>query len=96
MSLDEFISVLEMLNIAVKDEYKDNMTLHAYGAWQVIETMKAMMLGDKYRPITFAEYARKMNLIEDEPVSKLQKQLEKESALKTAEEIIRIDRGQVS
>ena len=46
-----FIEALDVINEAIKEEFKDNMTLHSFGSWQIIESLKMMLGGDSKKAI---------------------------------------------
>jgi hypothetical protein len=85
---------IDILNIGLKEEYTDNMTLHAFGSWQIIEALKGMLGGSKSKTTTFADYAKNLNLIEKEKdndqTQKIINKMKKDEALKTAENIIQL------
>lgn len=90
MPFQEFADILKILNTAIKDEFRDQMTLQSFGAWQIIETIKAMFGGEDNRSMNFSEYAKKLGLLDDEPPTKEQIKIEKQKALQTAEEIVQL------
>ena len=91
MPFQEFADILKILKTAIKDEFRDQMTLQSFGAWQIIETIKAMFGGEDNRSLNFSEYAKKLGLLDDEPTpTKEQIRLEKQKALETAEEIVKL------
>ena len=89
-----FMDSIEILNIGVKEDFTDNMTLHAFGSWQIIEALKGMLGGNKSKTTSFTDYAKNLGLIEKEEQNdqtrKIANKLEKEEALKTAHNIIQL------
>lgn len=84
----DFVDTVEIMAEGYKDEYKDQMTLHAFGSWQIIEALKAMF--GESKQISFTEYATKLGLLsKDEKATKAQIQLQKQIALSTADEIVK-------
>jgi hypothetical protein len=85
-----------MLNKGREEDYKDLKILESFGAWQIVETVKALMLGNDNKSLDFIKYATQLGLYGEEKKSLDPNRLaeEKDRALKTAEEILRIDRGQ--
>jgi hypothetical protein len=85
---------IDILNIGIKEDYTDKMTLHAFGSWQIIEALKGMLGGKKSKTTSFADYAKSLNLIEkeedDDQSKKIANKLQKEEALKTANNIIQL------
>ena len=86
-----FIEALDVINEAIKEEFKDNMTLHTFGAWQIIESLKMMLGGDSKSNINFQEYCKKLGLLDPSPeVNKRALEMEKQQALANANEILEI------
>lgn len=84
-----FIEALDIINEAIKEEFKDNMTLHTFGSWQIIESLKMMLGGDSKKGIAFQEYCRKLGLLEtNHEVNEQVRKMEKHKALATANEIL--------
>jgi hypothetical protein len=85
-----------MLNKGRQEDYKDQKILASFGAWQIVETVKALMLGNDNKSLDFLSYGEKLGLFEEKENSldpnRLEK--EKEQALKIADEILQLDRGQ--
>lgn len=89
----DFVDIMEIMADGVKEEFKDQMTLQAFGSWQIIEALKAMFGENK--PMTFNKYAKGLGLIEEnEKLTKAQIQLEKQVALSTASEIVKLHKQQ--
>lgn len=84
-----FVDLIEIINDAIKEEFKDQMTLHAFGSWQIIESLKGMFGGNANNSTSFEKYAKSLGLIE---VNKETENLNtiKEEALQTASEIIKL------
>lgn len=89
MPYKEFADIVQILNTVIKDEFRDQMTLHSFGAWQIIETLKAMF-GEDNNSVNFTEYVRRLGLLDEDKPTKLQIQMEKQKALQTAEEIVKL------
>jgi hypothetical protein len=88
-----FMDYIDILNIGLKEDFTDNMTLHAFGSWQIIEALKGMLGGNKSKSTSFADYAKSLNLIEkekDDKTKQIVRKAEKEEALKTAQNIIQL------
>jgi hypothetical protein len=89
-----FFDQLDELKEALQSEYKDDLTLHAFGSWQITEVLKAMISGDKYKATQFGKYLEKMNLSDPKPSTDIDKfeklaiQHEKQKALESASEIL--------
>lgn len=84
-----------MANEGFKEDFKNNMYYSSFGAWQINETIKALMNGKSNKGLTFKDYAKNLGLDESEgknKKSKIPTKLEINKALKTAQEIIAIDR----
>jgi uncharacterized protein YlaN (UPF0358 family) len=85
----DFMDTVEILAEVIKEDYKDQMTLQAYGAWQIIETLKGMF--GETKSMNFTTYATKLGLIDqDEQATKAQIQIQKQIALSTAREIVQL------
>lgn len=80
-----FLPLLETVKEAKGRESKDLLVLEAYNAWQVIETLKAI-LGEK-KPLPFGDYLKILKLEESPPLDKEQAQLLKATAIQKAEQI---------
>ena len=93
MPYQEFIDIISILNDALVNEFKDKMTLHSFGAWQIIETLKGMF-GEDNTSLNFTEYVRKLGLLDNDKPTKQQIQMEKQIALRNAEEILKLHRQQ--
>ena len=86
-----FVEALDVINNAIQEEFKDNMTLHSFGSWQIIESLKMLLGGDSKHAISFQEYCKKLGLIDPSPeISKQALKMEKERALQTADEILNL------
>lgn len=85
---------IEILNIGLKEEYTDNMTLQAFGSWQIIESLKGMFGGNKSKTVPFFEYVKNLGLIEkekdEEQANLFANKIQKDEALKTAQNIIQL------
>jgi cobalamin biosynthesis Co2+ chelatase CbiK len=93
MTYEDFVEVVEIMADGVKEEFKDQMTLQAFGSWQIIEALKAMF--GETKPMNFNKYAKALGLIEEnERMTKAQLQLEKQVALSTATEIVKLHKQQ--
>ena len=90
MPFQEFADILKILNTAIKDEFRDQMTLQSFGAWQIIETIKAMFGGEDNRGMNFTEYITHLGLLDETKDNKINKETQKQIALKTAEEILKL------
>ena len=86
-----FIEALDVVNDAIREEFKDEMTLHTFGSWQIIESLKMMLGGDSKNAVSFQKYCTQLGLVEPSPeISKQAKRMEKQKALKNATEIVEI------
>lgn len=84
---------MEIMAQGVKEEFKDQMTLQAFGSWQIIETLKAMF--GETKPMQFSKYAKALGLLEEnEQLSRAQAQIQKQIALSTASEIVKLHKQQ--
>ena len=95
----EFLEAIEILNKGIESDFKDEMTLQAFGSWQIIEALRGMLGGNNKAQIPFNKYAKSLGLLdtpsakeEDNEFKKRQREIEKQKALQTAQEILRIDR----
>jgi hypothetical protein len=91
----KFVWCLEMANEGFKEDFKNNMYYSSFGAWQINETIKALLNGKSNKGLTFKDYAKNLGLGEEKEPNqepKILKKLEIKQALKTAQEIIAIDR----
>lgn len=98
MDFSDLSNVLEMINIGLESDFRDQMTVQSFGAWQITETIKGMF-DEKAKGTTFNDYAKRLGLLDEEKpkeskFSKIANKALKAQALNTAEEILRIDRGQ--
>jgi cobalamin biosynthesis Co2+ chelatase CbiK len=85
----DFMDTVDILKEAVKEDFKDQMTLHSFGAWQIIETLKGMF--GETNSMSFSTYATKLGLIDkDEQATKAQIEIQKQLALSTAREIVNL------
>lgn len=86
-----FIEALDVINDAIREEFKDEMTLHTFGAWQIIESLKMLLGGDAKNAVSFEKYCKQLGLIDKNPeIDKQVTQMEKQKALKNATEIVEI------
>lgn len=86
-----FTEALDIINNAIQEEFKDNMTLHTFGAWQIIESLKMMLGGDSKSNVSFQDYCKRLGLIDPSPeINKQALKMEKEKALANANEILEI------
>jgi hypothetical protein len=97
LTLEEFYEIVPIINEGIKEDFRDQMILQAYGSWQVIETLKGLLIGKDSKALEFKAYAKKMGLLEqDDPEeSKLDIAIriaERNIALQTAKEILEMDR----
>lgn len=92
MPFDHFIELIEILNEGLKDEINQKMIFEAFGAWQLIETLKAMFT-EKATATKFGSYLDGLGLVEKKETDMTTIQLEKRQALANAEEILKIYRG---
>jgi hypothetical protein len=93
MSYIDFMDIVEVMAQGVKEDFKDAMTLQAYGSWQIIEALKSMF--GETTPMAFSKYAKQLGLIdENEEMSKAQAQIQKQIALSTASEIVKLHKQQ--
>lgn len=83
----DFVEVIEMINEGIREDFRDQMTLHAFGSWQIIESLKAMLGGNAKNTLSFEKYAKSLGLLEKENDLK-NDNTKKEEALKTASEIV--------
>lgn len=94
-----FFDQLDVLKKALVREYKEELSLQAFNAWQITEVLKAMVSGDKHKGMTFGKYIEKLgfNKSDDEPTTseetlkrleKVRIQQEKQKALDSANEIL--------
>lgn len=84
-----------MANEGFKEDFKNNMYYSSFGAWQINETIKALMNGKSNKGLNFKEYAKNLGLDENEEKKQKPKKPTKQEinkALKTAHEIIAMDR----
>ena len=85
-----FIEALDIINDAIKEEFKDQMTLHTFGAWQIIESLKMLLGGDAKNAVSFEKYCKQLGLLDTSPeINKQSLQMEKQKALNNATEIVR-------
>lgn len=98
MPYNDFIDSVMMMNKGREEDLNNEKLLVSFGSWQIVETVKGLMLGKDNKSLDFLSYARGLDLIKEEGSKLDPKEIasEKEKALKTAEEILRIDRGQVN
>lgn len=86
-----FIEALDIINDAIREEFKDQMTLHTFGAWQIIESLKMLLGGDSKNAVSFEKYCKQLGLLDTSPeINKQAAQMEKQKALKNATEIVEI------
>jgi hypothetical protein len=86
-----FTEALDIINTAIQEEFKDNMTLNTFGAWQIIESLKMMLGGESKNNISFQEYCKKLGLLDPSPeINKQSLKMEKQKALANANEILEI------
>lgn len=86
-----FIEALDIINDAIREEFKDQMTLHTFGAWQIIESLKMMLGGDSKNAVSFQKYCTSLGLVEPSPeINKQVSEMEKQKALKNATEIVEL------
>lgn len=91
MPFSLFIEALDIINNAIQEEFKDQMTLHAFGAWQIIESLKMLLGGDSKNAVSFQKYCTSLGLVEPSPeINKQTLQMDKQKALKNATEILEI------
>jgi hypothetical protein len=94
-----FLDQLDVLKEALIREYKEDLSLQAFNAWQITEVLKAIVSGDKHKAMNFGKYIDKMGLTKndneptqnEEALKRLEKatiQQEKEKALKVASDIV--------
>lgn len=97
MDYTEFIDSVVMMNKGREEDINNEKILTSFGSWQINETIKAIMYGNDYKSTDFLAYARSLHLLQAEQPVTLDKDLlekEREEALKIAEEILQLDRGQ--
>lgn len=95
----DFLEAIKILNVGLESDFKDEMTVASFGAWQIIESLRGMLGGKTNTQIPFQKYAKGLGLLdskgpteEDNEFKKRQRAIEKQKALQTAQEILRIDR----
>jgi hypothetical protein len=92
-----FFDQLDVLKDAIQQEYKDDLTIEAFNAWQITEVVSAM-LNEKHKTKSFGTYLEKLGINktkepepEEEIIKKLEKVVvkqEKDQALNNANEIL--------
>jgi len=99
LEFTEFLEAIKILNVGIESDFKDQMTVAAFGSWQIVEAVQGMLGGNKKNAMSFQKYAKGLGLLdskgpteEDNAFKKRQREIEKQKALKTAQEILRIDR----
>jgi hypothetical protein len=94
MPYKDYFEQIEILNIGLKDEFLNQMLLQAFGSWQIIETLKAMLGGKNNKEISFEKYAKSLGLIEkgNAEINKKTAQIEAQMALQQAQKIVEMDR----
>lgn len=97
MPIQEFFELVDILTVGLKEEMRDQMSIQSFGAWQIIETLKAM-LSNGDNSIPYMKYLESLGMIEksNEKENLARIRAEKEQALANAEEIMKIYRGQIA
>jgi hypothetical protein len=91
LTISDFFAMSEQAVDAERDESKARMTEQGFTAWQITETVKGLMYGSDYKPMSFNTYLGHYGLMDGVEVP-ASKPISAEDALKIAEEIARIDR----
>jgi hypothetical protein len=94
MDFWEFDEVLGMLASGLKTDFKNEMTLHSFGAWQIIEVLKAVV-DQNAKPMNFNEYLKALGLDDENKKLKSDEiKKQKEDALRKAEHIVKLFKQQ--
>jgi hypothetical protein len=92
----EFDELQAMLKVGLKDDYRKQMSLEAFGSWQIIETLKAMLNGKDNKGMSYQEYMEQLGLWEKTTTetNKERLKVEKEKALQKASHIVSLFKQQ--